>query len=261
MISELLAPWRTAKHTVKPGAFFISLTSFEAPLPYTVKVHQRRKRLAIEIHQGEVVVKAPLLCTHNLVETFLNQQQRWLKARLTIAATKPSFIREYKNGEPIWFMGKPLELKVVKTHQTSWHYLPDQNTLMISLSGRVKNRDIQVRQQLHQFYLHKAQQYLPTLLKQCEDKTRLSSTALEFKFYQWRWGCCYNNGKIILNPLLMAAPESAIECVIIHELCHRKHMNHSKQFWQLNAEFCDECGQTKNWLKAHHDEVYLPTPK
>lgn len=261
MISELLAPWRTAKNTVKPGAFFISLNNFEAPLPYKVKVHQRRKRLAIEIHQGEVVVKAPPVCTQDLVETFLTQQQQWLKSRLTIAATKASFIREYKNGEPIWFMGEQLELKVVRANQTSWHYLPDQNTLMISLSHRVKNRDTKIRQQLHQFYLFQAEQYLPTRLKECEEQTNLSSTDLEFKFYQWRWGCCYNNGKIILNPLLMAAPESAIDCVIIHELCHRKHMNHSKQFWQLNAEFCDECSQTKSWLKQHHNEVYLPSTK
>ncbi|MDA8621265.1 M48 family metallopeptidase [Psychrosphaera sp.] len=261
MISELLAPWRTAKNTVKPGAFFISLTSFEAPLPYKVKVHQRRKRLAIEIHSGEVVVKAPPACTQDLVETFLTQQQQWLKARLTVAASQISFKREYKSGEPIWFRGTRLELKVVTAQKTSWRYLPEQNTLLISLSNRVKNHDVQVRQQIHQFYLYQAQQTLPLLLKRCEDKTGLLSTALEFKFYQWRWGCCYNNGKIILNPLLMAAPESAIDCVIIHELCHRKHMNHSKQFWQLNKKFCDHCGETKNWLKTHHNEVYLPSTK
>lgn len=49
----------------------------------------------------------------------------------------------------------------------------------------------------------------------------------------------------------MLAPQSIIDYVVIHELCHLKHMNHSKEFWALVAMYCPDWKDKRSWLKEH----------
>lgn len=258
MISNLITPWLTANKRVQPGVFEIRLDSFPHPLSYHVKVHKRRKNAAMEIHNGTVVVKVPPHCNQAMVETFMSQQQHWLKQRLSHSATSSVFKRIYESGEPIWFFGQKLRLEIIRDSKTGWCLTQDPEVLTVSVSHRVKDVTKHVRAQLHAFYMNNALSYIPERVRQLECRLGLSSTSLDFKFYQWRWGCCYSSGKIIFNPLLLSAPKEQIDCVIIHELCHLKHMNHSKAFWSLNKKYCNECGNTKKWLKQYHNEIYFP---
>lgn len=66
-----------------------------------------------------------------------------------------------------------------------------------------------------------------------------------------RWGSCSSKGNLNFNCLLVLFPEEILDSVVVHELCHRKHMNHSKQFYdEVNRVFPDykRCNQ---WLKEH----------
>lgn len=271
MISELLAPWLATKTIAKPGAFLIALDSFNEPLAYQLKVHKRRKNLSIEIVAGQVIVKTPPRFRQDLVESFLIQQQQWLKDKLEVVCPEHlsehpnkqqgrprNFIRQYKHGEPIWFLGEEVHLHINRASQSFWDFDSSSHQLTITLSRRVKNTQFKTRQLLHDFYLTQAKLLIPKLVVNLEQKTDLKSASVEFKFYQWRWGCCYSSGKMKFNPLLMAAPKTMIECVVIHELCHLKHMNHSKAFWDLNKVHCDMCCDTKKWLKEQHGLIYLP---
>ncbi|MDD6800936.1 MAG: SprT family zinc-dependent metalloprotease [Firmicutes bacterium] len=52
-----------------------------------------------------------------------------------------------------------------------------------------------------------------------------------------RWGSCSSNGNLNFNCLLVLCPDEVTEYVIVHELCHRKHMNHSKEFWTMVEKY------------------------
>ena len=69
-----------------------------------------------------------------------------------------------------------------------------------------------------------------------------------------RWGSCSSKGNLNFNCLLMLCPDDVVEYVIIHELCHRKHMNHSQEFWAMVERYCPDYKKRKAWLKANGNE-------
>ena len=66
-----------------------------------------------------------------------------------------------------------------------------------------------------------------------------------------RWGSCSARGNLNFNCLLMLCPEEIRDYVVIHELCHRKEMNHSPKFWAAVAEACPNYTACRKWLKEH----------
>lgn len=66
-----------------------------------------------------------------------------------------------------------------------------------------------------------------------------------------RWGSCSSKGNLNFNCLLMLAPEDVRDYVVVHELCHRKEMNHSPRFWAKVARILPNYRQSQKWLKEH----------
>ena len=66
---------------------------------------------------------------------------------------------------------------------------------------------------------------------------------------QTRWGSCSSGGNLNFNCLLMLAPEEVLDYVVVHELAHRKQMNHSALFWQEVARECPDYKKSLRWLK------------
>ncbi len=64
-----------------------------------------------------------------------------------------------------------------------------------------------------------------------------------------RWGSCSSKGNLNFNCLLMLCPDEVRDYVITHELCHRKHMDHSKNFWDMVEKYCPEYKKHRQWLK------------
>lgn len=66
---------------------------------------------------------------------------------------------------------------------------------------------------------------------------------------QTRWGSCSSRGNLNFNCLLMLAPEEVLDYVVVHELAHRKQMNHSALFWQEVERECPDYKKSLRWLK------------
>ncbi len=70
-----------------------------------------------------------------------------------------------------------------------------------------------------------------------------------------RWGSCSAKGNLNFNCLLMMTPEEVINYVVVHELCHRIEMNHSKAFWAQVERILPDYRQSRKWLKDHGTEL------
>ena len=72
-----------------------------------------------------------------------------------------------------------------------------------------------------------------------------------------RWGSCSSTGTLSFNYRLIFAPPKVLDYVVVHELCHLTHMNHSKDFWNTVATIMPDYMKYKTWLKEHGHELTL----
>lgn len=70
-----------------------------------------------------------------------------------------------------------------------------------------------------------------------------------------RWGSCSSKGNLNFNCLLMLAPPEVVDYVVVHELCHRKQMNHSKAFWSEVEQILPNYRQQVAWLKSEGSNI------
>ncbi len=66
-----------------------------------------------------------------------------------------------------------------------------------------------------------------------------------------RWGSCSSKGNLNFNCLLMLCPEEVRDYVVVHELCHRRHMNHGDAFWAEVTRYCHEPAASRRWLRQN----------
>ena len=84
---------------------------------------------------------------------------------------------------------------------------------------------------------------------------------ISIRHQKTKWGSCSSKGNLNFNCLLMLAPEEVRDYVVVHELCHRKQMNHSEAFWAEVERALPSYRDARKWLKTHGRELmqYNPT--
>lgn len=94
-----------------------------------------------------------------------------------------------------------------------------------------------------------ALQYIPGRVKIFSKLMGVSYGRITIRNQKTRWGSCSGKGNLNFNCLLMLAPPEVIDYVVVHELCHRKEMNHSKAFWEEVEKILPEYRLYVQWLK------------
>ncbi len=86
-----------------------------------------------------------------------------------------------------------------------------------------------------------AAEALAPLLEACAKEMELPYRRLAVRRQRTRWGSCSTRGTISLNCCLMFQRPEVVRYLLIHELAHVRHMNHSARFWDLVARYCPDC--------------------
>ncbi len=80
-------------------------------------------------------------------------------------------------------------------------------------------------------------------------------TSITVRDQKTRWGSCSSRGTLSFNYRLIFAPPRILDYVVVHELCHLTHMNHSKDFWNMVASVMPEYKTHRKWLREHGQEL------
>lgn len=204
-------------------------------------VRSQRRTVAIQIHPDKrVELKVPLLYNIEEVEPFLIKHHRWIFNRLDAPEKKSREPKKYVDGELHYFLGKQYPLKIEAATRNSVTF--NNDVIHIYCRDVSHTSDI-VSFLLEKWYFEQAhrifQEISIPLMKQIE-KYNVFPKSFTIKKMKTRWGSCSSKGSINLNLDLIKLPEGCIKAVILHELCHLVHMNHSKEFYALmTAEMPD----------------------
>lgn len=113
------------------------------------------------------------------------------------------------------------------------------------------------RAALEKRYIAAAKEYFPKRVSCFAPITGGTYTRITIRDQKTRWGSCSARGTLSFNWRLMLAPPAVLDYVVVHELCHLTHMDHSKAFWSLVESACPDYRTYRKWLKEHGQELIL----
>ncbi|HSN67231.1 MAG TPA: SprT family zinc-dependent metalloprotease [Fusibacter sp.] len=223
---------------------------------YTITRSKRKTVSIIVERSGAVRVLAPLKFPEKSIVAFILEKQAWIiKKRRELQAhqlQRPTF----KEDSHIEFMGRTLKVAhhIVQKKSDEFICLVDDvihyNRRDFSYDAMLDDTERWYRQQALMLF-HERVAYFNTILDR-------KPTKISIKTQRKRWGSCTSKGHILLNWRLILAPLEVIDYVILHELCHLYHMNHSKQFWDLVSKIDPHFGEKRLWLKQYGAIISWP---
>lgn len=201
-----------------------------------------RKSLGITVKPDlEVLVKAPIDTSIEKIKEKISKKAPWIirQQSFFLSFNPRTTERKYVGGETHLYLGRQYRLRITEDTSESVKL----KGKFIEVSTLDKSR---VKQLVNDWYLQNAKTKfhaiaLPLIEKFKKHKIEPSSIVL--RDMPTRWGSCTPKGKIILNPELIRAPKGCIEYVIIHELCHLVHHDHTQRFIDLQTK------EMKDWEK------------
>lgn len=104
----------------------------------------------------------------------------------------------------------------------------------------------------------KAMEYIPKRVEYYASLIGVTYGRITIRNQKTRWGSCSSKGNLNFNCLLMLTPKEVIDSIVVHELCHRKEMNHSKRFYDEILKVYPEYWKWNKWLKENgHKLMYM----
>ncbi|WQR90103.1 M48 family metallopeptidase [Helicobacter pylori] len=189
-------------------------------IPITIQKSKKIKTLSLNITPSlEVILKMPNSCSQDRASAFLKEQESWLKKTLSAMQEKHSLLHanleKYKNK--------------------------------ILVFDEMKNANDYTLTDLKKILKTYLEQKLPLIAQ----KMQTSYTHFSIRNNAKVLGSCSYHNRLSFALLLVCAPKEAIDYVIIHELAHTIHKNHSKNFWRCVQIFCPNYQTLRNHLKQN----------
>jgi predicted metal-dependent hydrolase len=205
-------------------------------------VYSDRKSLGITVTpEMEVLVKAPADTTIEKVKEKIRKKVPWIIKQqsffLSFQPKTPN--RKYISGETHLYLGRQYRLQI-EIGQLESVKLKGK-FIVVTSSEKSRTKSL-----LHDWYLQHARTKLHEVAAPLIDKFKkhkVEPSSIVLRDMPTRWGSCTPKGKIILNPELIKAPKGCIEYVVIHELCHLIHHDHTQKFLDLQTK------EMKDWEK------------
>lgn len=194
---------------------------------------RRAQRVAIHVEpDGRVVVDAPEQATDALVLAAVKKRARWISQHLEDIRARRAHVlpREYVSGEALVYLGRRYRLKVTVQRDVAAHARLRGGYIEV-ISPK---RDAAVlRAALEAWFRMRAREVLAQRLAAVAAPLRWvrQRPPLRLQVMKVQWGSCSPAGRITLNPWLVKASRECIDYVLLHELCHLRHHNHSAKFY------------------------------
>lgn len=212
--------------------------------------YSSRKTLGITVTPDlDVRVIAPYHSSIESIKEKIENKARWIvrQKRYFGEFLPRTPAREYVNGETHLYAGRQYRLKILSSKKDSVKL----SAGTLTVHSTKKENKIHTQLLLDDWYRSHAIELFNWRIDQNISKFRkfkLEQPKLVVRRMDKRWGSCTPNKKIILNPEIIKAPVKCIDYVVIHELCHLIHHNHSPEFYKLQNKMMPDWEKWKQRL-------------
>ncbi len=180
-------------------------------------IRSNRKTLAIQINPDlSVTVRAPRYAPQSDIERILREKESWIQKHI-------EKIREQEAKK-----------KETQGESVEREYLTNEEIKKLA---------------------DKALQHIPKRVSYYAKQIGVTYGKIKIRNQKTRWGSCSSKGNLNFNCLLMLTPPEVIDYVVVHELCHRKEMNHSRAFWAEVEKVIPNYKEQVKWLKENGGKI------
>lgn len=230
-------------------------------------IRSARKTMAIEIKENlRVSVRIPSYLSDKQIKEFVNTKKDWI-------ITKYEQMAEKKYKEKNGFKGNPyydgarlplldsfLLLHIIKAGEENGIWMEPtkdkEGQIHLTLTTLSENKEV-LRMAVLSFYKRYAKANLIKIINQYANQMDVTFGRVSVRDQKTRWGSCSSRGNLNFNWKLMMMPEKIVDYIVIHELAHRKQMNHSAAFWKEVELVVPDYKERLAWLRQHEKELVI----
>ncbi|MEJ2509552.1 MAG: SprT family zinc-dependent metalloprotease [Gammaproteobacteria bacterium] len=225
--------------------------------PYTVRTSKRARRVQLRVlPHGTVEAVVPRGFDPRALDTFVARHRSWIAKRL-------AHIDEQRRRRPHLFETPPSRIEL-RALGREWSVDYRWGTARPA-ARRGTHDTLEVRAGdtdaactlLQRWLMRRAKEHLVPWLRETSAELGLEINRVSVRAQKSRWGSCSAQGNISLNRNLLFLPPEGVRYLFVHELCHTRHMNHSRRFWSLVARLDPHFERHEALLRRAHDYVPL----
>jgi predicted metal-dependent hydrolase len=201
-----------------------------------IRKSNRARRISLRIESSEkIILTLPRWATLQQGRAFLLQQRKWIEKRIENSPPVIGLITHLQTGGQIWLSSHPRTLNLIDVNKManfSHQICYDQITL------NIPKNSLGADEEVFSFLQALAKENLTNRVFILSKKFGFKVKKVRVGNQKSRWGSCSSKGTISLNWRLLLLSYSIGQYVILHELAHLKHLNHSLAFWQYLESIC-----------------------
>lgn len=204
-------------------------------------IRSNRKTLAISIDAfNRLIVRAPKGCGKERIFAFIQRQEDWiLRKRAKMVGAGMQLPGEDLNGYEFLLLGKTCKI----------HLDDGENIRFDGANGKLYLPKKNARKRLLQWLKENALRIFRKCTDEWSAKMGVQAKSVSVGSAKTRWGSCAKDDAIRYTFRLLYAPKEVIEYVVVHELSHIRHKNHSPRFWAEVERYIPDWKQRREWLK------------
>ncbi len=214
-------------------------------IPYTIRRSTRARRVRVNVHAHTgVEVVLPVRASERAAAAAVQELRPWIERRLHEAHATLARIAE--RGATVPYLGESLAL-VAQPGRTRVHRRGE--ALLVPAGDP--------RPALERFYRRAARAEIGARLDRASALAGTPYSGLSIRAQRSRWASCSAKGGMSFNWRLLMAPESVLDYVVWHEVCHLEILDHSPRFWALVERRWPRWREDRDWLRRHGATLVL----
>lgn len=237
-------------------------------VPYRLERRKGRRRLSVQVEPrvGLRVLAPPRLPLRD-VDSFLHQERDWLREKLREIALweEQHPPRRFETGESLPLLGEAWALRVdeepgrARARVTRTRRETGPGTIALTLPGGLEagERREAAARTLDSWYRRLARGLIESRVAHWSPRVGHAPSSISIRDTRSRWGSCSSSGGLSFCWRIVMAPPRVVDYLVVHELCHLEHQDHSPEFWSLVESHLPDQEALRRWLRDHGQELYL----